>query len=281
MRNFHGEWLHLEQLANISKVNIPSYDPSLNAEYEEASYLFFDNIFSQQQGLRDILTSTRGFMGPGMASLYGLPIQGSGFVEQELGAVRAGYFSQLPYLTLNASNGEPNSIHRGVTLALDVLCSVLGPAAPNLPTLAEHHEGQTNREYLDSLTGACGASCHNEILNPLGYAFDHFDGMGQFRETEPQGADRLPIDSSGSFTFTDGRVDFADNVELMAAMASSQQTHLCFTKKLASYALQRDIVDADLPLLYELAAVSDAGSAQQVMVELAKSDAFRLHKGAP
>jgi uncharacterized protein DUF1592/uncharacterized protein DUF1595/uncharacterized protein DUF1588/uncharacterized protein DUF1585 len=278
MRQFHGEWLRLNQFMDLSKVGVPTYDPALNVEYQEASYLFFDNIFSQGLGVREILTSSRGFTGPGMAELYGLPSKGNGFVEQELGASRAGYFSQLPYLTLNANNSQPNSIHRGLTLALDVLCSVLGPAAKSLPTLAEHHDGQTNRQYIDSLTAACGSSCHNEIMNPLGYAFEHFDGMGQFRETEPGG---LPVDSSGSFTFTDGKVDFADNVELMTAMASSEQTHLCYAKKLASFALQRDIVAADLPLLTDLARVSDAGSTQQVMVELVKSDAFRTHGGAP
>lgn len=278
MRQFHGEWLRLDQLLNLSKVGVPSYDPALNAEYQEASYLFFDNTFRQGLGVRDMLTSSRGFMGPGMATLYGLPSRGSGFVERELGAGRAGYFSQLPYLTLYGHNSQPDSIRRGRTLALDVLCSVLGSASDDLPPIPEHHAGQTNRQYIESLTAACGTSCHNEIMHPLGFAFEHFDGMGQYRETEPAG---LPIDSSGSFSFTDGQVDFADNVELMAAMANSQQTHLCYAKKLASFALQRDIVESDLPLLTELASVSDAGSTQQVMVELVKSDAFRTHGGAP
>jgi hypothetical protein len=278
MRQFHREWLHFDRFRELSKLGVPNYDPALNAEYQEASYLFFDNIFSQGLGVRDVLTSSRGFMGPGMAALYGLPHQGSGFVEKELGAERAGYFSQLPYLTLNGHNSQPDSIRRGLTLALDVLCSVLGEASAGLPPIPEHHEGQTNRQYVDSLTAGCGSSCHNELMNPLGYAFEHFDGMGQFRDVEPGG---LPIDSSGSFTFTDGKVDFADNVELMAAMANSQQTHLCYAKKLASFALQRDIVAADLPLLTDLAQVSDASSTQQVMVELVKSDAFRTHGGAP
>src|SRR6185436_15919338 len=55
MRQFHGEWLRFDQFVNLSKVNVPSYDPALNAEYQEASYLFFDNIFSQGLGVRDML----------------------------------------------------------------------------------------------------------------------------------------------------------------------------------------------------------------------------------
>jgi hypothetical protein len=114
----------------------------------------------------------------------------------------------------------------------------------------------------------------------LGFAFEHFDGMGQYRDTELSGVDVLPIDSSGSWTFMDGRVDFADNVELMAAMASRPNAHLCYAKKLASFALQRNIVISDLPWLNELAQRSlSEGSSQELLLQLIKSDVFRTHSG--
>jgi len=280
MRQFHGELLHLERIRDLSKVNTPGYDPSLNPELEESSYLFFDKIFTDGLGVRDILTSTRGFMGKGMAPLYGLEPQGSGFVEQELGPLRVGFFSQLPYLVLNAHNQDPDAIHRGLGLALDVLCSPLGPPAAEIPPVPEIQPGQTSRQRMDAMTQKCGNACHNEIINPLGFAFEHFDGMGQYRDTEVSLGERLPIDSSGSYTFIDGRVDFADNVELMAAMASRPNAHLCYAKKLASFGLQRDIVEADLPWLTDLANLSlDSGSAQQLILQLVKSDAFRTYEG--
>jgi hypothetical protein len=67
----------------------------------------------------------------------------------------------------------------------------------------------------------------------------------------------------------------------MQAMAESEQAHLCYSKKLASFGLQRDIVPSDMPWLSALSAASLApgGSLKQVMVELAKSDAFRTHLG--
>ena len=37
----------------------------LNPELEEASYRFFDNIFSQGLGIKDVLLSTTGFYWPG------------------------------------------------------------------------------------------------------------------------------------------------------------------------------------------------------------------------
>jgi hypothetical protein len=278
MREFHSELLHFDRYAQISKLDVAGYSEALNAEYQQSSLLFFDEIFAKGRGLRDILTSTRGFVGPGMAALYGLPSSGSGFVEQDLGPKRAGYFSQLPYLTLNAFNDEPDSIHRGVSLNLDVLCAPLGPPAVVIPPVPPLQPGQTNRQRIDTLTSGCGAACHNAMINPIGFAFEHFDGMGQYSDVENGG---LPIDSSGSYTFNEGEKTFQDNVGLMQAIADSEQAHLCYAKKLASFALQRDVVVADLPWLAPLADVSkaDRASVKQIMVELVKSDAFRTHAG--
>jgi hypothetical protein len=119
------------------------------------------------------------------------------------------------------------------------------------------------------------------MINPLGFALEHFDGMGQYRDQENGG---LQIDSGGSYAFSNGRQEFGNAAELMELLSSEQQTHLCFAKKMASFALQRDIVDADLPWLNKLAAssLSKGASVKEVMVELAKSDAFRTHlDGAP
>ena len=277
MRQFHGELLHFDRLQSLSKVGTPGYDPSLNAELEESSFLFFDNIFSQGLGVREILTSTRGFTGPGMASLYGLAPVASGFIEQELGPLRVGYFSQLPFLTFYARNLDPDSIHRGYSLAVDVLCSPLGPPASGVPTLPARQPGQTNRQWIDAQTKACGTVCHNEIINPLGFAFEHFDGLGQYRDAEGSG---LPIDSSGSYAFSDGEVDFADHAGLMAAMASSRDAHLCYAKKLSSFDLQRDIGVSDLPWLNELAYLSQtSGSTQELVLQLIRDDAFRTRVG--
>ena len=82
-------------------MNVPTYKESLNAEYQESSYRFFDNIFTQGLGLKEMLLSTSGFYGPGMAALYGVTAPASGsYAQGDLGAKRVGYFSQLPYLTL-------------------------------------------------------------------------------------------------------------------------------------------------------------------------------------
>jgi hypothetical protein len=279
MRQFHGEWLHFDDYAQISKVGVSSYNASLNAEYQESSYRFFDDIFTHGLGVKDMLLSTTGFYGPGMAALYGLTPPASGYTQADLGSKRVGYFAQLPYLTLNGNNAEPNSILRGVTLNLDVLCATLGPPAAVIPPIPPLQPGQTNRQRIDTLTGTCGASCHNDMINPLGFAFEHFDGMGQWRDTENGG---LAIDASGSYTFADGTTKtWTDAAGLMQVLAATPQTHTCYAKKLASFGLQRDVVASDMPMLGSLTSASMAtgGSVKQLIIQLVRNDAFRTHGG--
>ena len=118
------------------------------------------------------------------------------------------------------------------------------------------------------------------MINPLGFAFEHFDGMGQYRDTENGG---LTIDTSGSVHVR--RRDtktWNDAAELMQVLATTPQTHLCYAKKLASFGLQRDIA-AERHAAAERADGDQHGvrhgSVKQLIVELVRSDAFRTHVG--
>jgi hypothetical protein len=278
MRQFHGELFHFDRYAQISKVNVPSYKPALNTEFQDVSTLFFDKVFTQNLGVKEILTSTSGFVGPATAPLYGMSAPASGYVEKDLGAQRVGYLSQVPFLALYGFNADADSIHRGVSVNMDVLCAKLGAPAANIPPIPPIMPGQTNRQRIDTLTSGCGMQCHNDMINPLGFSFEHFDGMGQYRDTENGG---LAIQSSGSYAFANGTKTFANAGELMRVMAADPQPHMCYAKKLASFGLQRDVTDADAPLLASLTAKSMAatGSMKDVILQLVRSDAFRTRVG--
>jgi hypothetical protein len=269
-KRFHAEMLHFSQFGTINKMNVPEYTPALNADYQQSATLFFDRIFQKNLGVRDILTSTIGFVNPALAKLYGVQTSASGFAEVDLGPERPGYFSQLPYLTLHGLNDEPDSILRGRDINLGMLCATLGMPAviPGIPALKP---GQTNRERITDLTGGCGGECHTSLLNPAGFAFENFDGMGRLRTMD----NGKPVDTSGRYPFAEGVKSFSGAAEFMKAMADGVQAHACYAKKLSSYALQRDIVASDVPLLETLKTASMAGSVKQVVLELVKNPAFR------
>ncbi len=283
MEQFHREFLRLGRFSELSKLGVPEYSEEINEELAESSRLFFDKIFAEGLGVKDVFLSTSGFVGPQMAGFYDGPAAAptNGMEERELGSGRVGYFMQLPFLMLYAHNEDPDPIHRGVNVSLDVLCSTLGPPAAVVPPLPAALPGETNRQRVDKHTKGCGAECHNEMINPLGFAFENFDGMGQYRETERNGDQDLVIDASGSYEFVDGVKTYTNASELMQVLAQDEQTHLCYAKKIASFGLQRDIVESDYSMLKGLAAtsLSSNGSVKQLILDLIKTDAFRTRVG--
>jgi len=276
IRQMHTQLYKIELLDTITKDQVDGYSDGLKAEFTSAAVSFFDYIYKQSLGVKDILTTDVGFAGPLMAQLYGLKVNGTG-VQQVSLTNRAGWYSQAPYLTQWAINDAPDSIHRGVRINLDSLCLELGPPSMMLPPVPALMPNQTNRQRYEGLTNGCGAPCHTVYINPLGFAFENFDGVGRFRTTDNGQA----IDTTGSYPFAEGTKQFNGATDLMKTIANGKQAHQCWSKKMASYALERDIVDAERPMVESLGAVSAAsgGSLKQVMLALVQSDAFRTRVG--
>jgi hypothetical protein len=276
MRKFHAQLYKLDVVNTITKTGVDGYSDALIPEFKDASYAFFDYVFKQNLGVKDILTTNVGFAGPLMAPLYGASVTGSGVQQIKL-TDRAGWYSQLPFLTLWAINNNPDSIHRGVRINLDTLCADPGQPQINLPPVPPLEPDQTNRERYEALTGSCGAECHGQYINPIGFAFEDFDGLGRHRDMD----NGKPVDTTGTYPFAEGTKDFNGAPELMQLIANGAQAHECYAKKIASYGLQRDMLDVERPLIESLGAVSlsTGASIKQVMVALVKTDAFRSHFG--
>lgn len=276
MRDFNGQWLRLQLFAEIVKSGLPEYSEALNPELEQASRAFFDRSFQQNLGLRGILTSTVGFVGPLMAPLYGVPAPASALEERDLGPSRPGYFTQAPFLILNSFNIDPDIVRRGLTIHLDVLCAKNGGAVDDIPPIPPLEGNQTNRQRLSAMTEGCGGDCHNSFMNPLGFAFESYDGMGRERSVD----NGMPVDTVATYPFASGTRTFSGAPELMEILASEPQAHLCYAKKIAGYALQRDVVESDRPLLTDLAADFEQ-STKEMMLSLVRNPSFRLRSAGP
>jgi hypothetical protein len=192
-------------------------------------------------------------------------------------ADRSGWYTQAPFLTQWAINNDPDSIHRGVRINLDTLCNEIPPPNVELPPVPALAPSQTNRQRYENLTNGCGKPCHTEYINPVGFAFEDYDGIGRYRSND----NGNPLDTTGSYPFADGTRSFKDSTDLMQVIANGAQAHQCWSKKLASYALERDIVEAERTTVETLGAVSQAsgGSLKQVMLALVQTPAFRTRVG--
>jgi hypothetical protein len=127
--------------------------------------------------------------------------------------------------------------------------------------------------------GTCGANCHAGYINPLGFAFEEFDGYGRSRSLDNDS----PIDTTSAFPVAgQGMVEFTGVSGLMELLSSNTDAHQCFTKNLMSYALTRDITEADQVQLDQLTtkSLSDRASIKQILKEIVTSPAFRTRPGA-
>lgn len=273
MRDFHDQLFGIRRYAQIEKSGVPEYDPSINEELVLASYAFFDRVFQEGLGLAEILTSKLAHVGPRQAPLYGLDSPGAGLELRELGASRSGYFMQLPFLISSGTTGESDPIQRGLYLQQKMLCGPLASPPMELTPPPPAQPGETNRERVGRHTEGCGKACH-VYIDPLGFALENFDGLGRERSMD----NGRPVDTSGSYPFAEGIADFSDGNELMNIMAASAQVHTCYSKKLTSYALGRDLIEEDRPLLESLARVSLDDSLKDMVIALVRDPAFRTRQ---
>jgi len=138
--------------------------------------------------------------------------------------------------------------------------------------LPEPDPNLTNREQIAALTEGCGAACHVPFINPAGFAFENFDGLGRYRDSESG----KPIDASGTYTFREGAKSFAGVVEFSEALAESGQAHACYTQKWAANLLARQLRRGDEALARRLAqrSVDERLSSIDLVIAIVTDEAF-------
>ena len=282
VKNFFEQLYQGEQYGNLSKSKAlyPDFTPAVGAEMQTELGKFTMEIYRQSRGLRELLTSTTTFVTPRIAAIYGSPAatlpppDADGFSRIELDPTqRAGLLTRSGFLAWKGKESQPNTIQRGVFIVRRIICQPLGNPPP-AATGAMFGEQPTNRERVTALTGpgTCGAGCHSTVINPAGFALEHFGALGEYRTKD---GDAL-IDSSATYPFTEGPVAYNAAVEFSQALANSSQVHACFTGYLREYLLGREPVASDQDFLAQLGQHSLSGaSVRELLISVLESDSFR------
>ncbi len=226
--HFFTQWSDLDRVDLVSKLAEDNYDEAMRGSMRQEFERFVgDMLFSEEATFDDLLRSNRTFVDDRLAGLYGVTPPGPDiWSEVELDpAQRAGLFTQPAFLAAHGHPLNPSPVKRGNYMLQNLLCTSVGSPPPIAEAMMspKPQPGLTNRQVYEALTGAeqC-TGCHS-LINPVGFAFEHYDTMGRFR-LEDQG---LPVDSSGTFL----TMTYADAVEFMADLAVDDQVQRCFTRK--------------------------------------------------
>jgi hypothetical protein len=163
---------------------------------------------------------------------------------------------------------------RGDTILRRLLCLELHePPDIQIPPLPEPAPGLTTRKRFESHgRQPCAAACHS-LIDPLGYAFENYDGTGAYRTIDSG----EPVDATGSITLDAGvTITFKNAVDLMGTLAHHDRVRQCLTTQWLRYLLHRREVEGEAPsqqaLLEAFRASGD--DLRELMVALTRSRAF-------
>ncbi len=282
--DFVWQWLELDRIQGTQKSAsvYPSFDATLRDAMERELRLFVEHaLFGGGGDLTALLTSTDGFVDAPLAALYGVAVPTTTVVHDGLRQValpeRKGILTRAGVLAAFANPIGSSPVKRGLLVRNRLLCQDIPPPPPDASTTPPSEVmGQpirtTRDRYQVHITDARCASCHTQ-LDPLGFAFERFDGIGQRREREGG----VAVDPSGAVSGTAfTALTFADEAELLEALATSKDVQRCLAHSYAMHvfgsarAFSDGCVDARIAEIVE----SRGGSLVELARALPTLDAF-------
>ena len=248
--NFADQWLYLRNLRGVAPdlEAFPNFDDNLRQAFKRETELFFGSIIHEDRSVIDLLDADYTFVNERLAKHYGVPnVYGSQFrrISWPADSPRRGLLGQGSILTVTSIATRTSPVQRGKWLLENVLGTPPNPPPANVPPLKENKAGARQlsvRELMEAhrKNEPC-AGCH-KVLDPLGFALDNFDAIGQWRDVSESGD---KIDASG--VLADG-TKVNGVADLRAALLSRPNVFAgAMTEKLFTYALGRGLEYYDMP----------------------------------
>ena len=248
--NFAAQWLFLRdiEVRDPDLFLFRDYDEGLRAAFIEETELFVASVFGEGRSVLELIDADYTFLNERLAEHYGIPyIRGSQFRRVSLppDSMRGGLLGHGSILTLTSYPTRTSPVLRGKYVLDNLLATPPPPPPADVPALdaeeAQERATETLREAMarHRANPEC-ASCHAQ-MDPIGFAFEQFDAIGRYRETEGG----LPIETRSELP--DGRV--VDGVEGVKHLLLDEPERFvsAVTEKLLMYALGRNIQYYDRP----------------------------------
>jgi hypothetical protein len=257
---FFREWLEIDQIAPLPKdaESYPDYDDELKGALLGGTEAFARSVLFDGGGkLETLLAADYTFSNQTLGKVYDNGATGTTFSKTTLDASqRSGLLMEPSFLTLTGAPDGSNPVKRGKAVYTKLLCGVLPPPPPNVPPAKPATEGGTTRQrFAEHSQNECARGCH-ALMDPLGFAFERYDGIGRYRTMDND----QPVDSTGVISLDGVEHSFADAVALTKILSTSDTVRSCFSKQWFRFAMGREETDGDAP---SLAAIATAFATNQ------------------
>lgn len=278
VRGFFGDLLQFQEFENISKdpVIYPGFTfEASQAVHEQVLRMITDQLLDQEGDYRDLFTSNHTFVNRALGPLYARPVPitaSAQWVRMELDPARsAGLLTSFNFLAAHSHPGRSSPTLRGKAIREIFLCQRVPDPPPTVNFAKfENLAGKlTARERLKAhVADSSCAGCH-KLTDPIGLAFENFDGAGQFRRRE----NKALILTDGDF---DGK-SFQGVADIGKVMHDHPALLPCLSKRVVAYGTGHDPGPGDRAWLAWITRkfASNGYRLPDLLRSIAESDAFR------
>jgi hypothetical protein len=283
IQNFTGQWLQTRAIATVTPARRPfrRFNEELRAAMKEETELFCEEILRQDRSVLEFLSADYTYLNERLANHYGIKgVSGDKFQRVSLaGTPRRGILTQGSILTLTSNPTRTSPVKRGLFVLENILGTPPPPPPPDVPLLPEGRRGElsgTLRQRMEQhRKDTLCSSCHAR-MDPIGFSFENFDGIGAWREEEAG----QPIDPSGQLVSGES---FSGAQQLTELLLSTKRNEFlrCLAGKMLTYALGRGTEYYDRCAVDQIVARLEQNEYRfsELVIGVVQSAPFQLRRG--
>ncbi len=285
---FMQTWLGLEQLEQVTRS--PEVYPELTPSIRESMLGQTQRLTREAFNgglLQELFDNPNTYLNEELARFYGIEMDTTDMDSGGYARVsqnekyRGGLLTEGSFLATYAKANSSSPIHRGILVREKLFCQHLPPPPANLDTSPPEMDlsKSTRERYIEHAQNPACNGCHN-LIDPIGFAFEHFDGIGRYRELDGIHS----IDDQGEIlhsAHTNGLVDGA--LGLSQALAQSEDVQDCFTQQWLRYTYglhDEALLDTTQSILSQ-DFIEEGGHLQNGLLAMVRTPHFRLRAEDP
>jgi len=220
----------------------PDLDKDTRAAMRRETEMYFGYVAREDRPVTEFIDSNYTFVNEGLAKFYGIPgVTGNDMRKVTLpeGSPRGGVLTQGSALLVTSNPDRTSPVKRGLFVLANFLGTPPPPPPANVPALEAsesefHGKEPALRDVLKvHRENPLCSSCHNR-MDPIGLAFENFNGIGLWRDSER----KQPIEAQGSL-ITGETFNSVSELKRILVTTHREDFYRTLTAKLLTYAIGR------------------------------------------
>jgi hypothetical protein len=247
---FAMRWFNLDELDSVmpDPKLFPEFTPALREDFTQELVLFLKSVLLSDQSVMRLIDADYTFLDERLARHYGIAgVFGPQFRRVQLkDSHRYGMLGKGAMLLRTSYGDRTSPILRGAWVLDKLMGTPPAPPPPGVNTDLNTKEGEkpkTLRARLEKhrANQSCN-QCHG-VIDPIGLALDSFDAIGRWRDFDVVAQENIdPNTVLASGVSASGVNGLREEI-----MRRPEKFVLSMTRKLAIYAIGRELDPQDLP----------------------------------